>query len=365
MLRTSSAREVMSWGAKRRGSVDLAVFREILEQFVASPWPSPGEIEQFEALALGFIDALDAESVASFALALCRCPDTPPAVIARLIKKGGGGAGIALRCAPSVSLSDLLSAAEHGPAELAEAIASRADLQKPLAVMLAARGEPCVLRALAANKALRLDPSPRRALALAGRDDPSLARLLLDRDDLDFSGETLFLAATADERARMIVAASARVLAEGAPESGPPEHPAATQLAGLAARRDADGLIDLLARSLDCRESRIRAIAADKGGEALALLLLASGAGEETAIRALLCFHPALAGAPERVRSFVALMRSVPRRAARRLIAAMTGARRAEKDLGRRERSEGPAPAAGRKESAKPARSRKLEQAGR
>jgi uncharacterized protein (DUF2336 family) len=322
----------------RSPGVNAALLRAIVEQFVSRPLHPASDVEQFERLALGLIDALDAEDVAGAAGDLCLHPETPASIVARLFDKGGGCARAAFEFAPHAGRADLLATAEYGPEELAAAIARRADLDRETVGMLAARGEGAVLRALAGNAQARLDYPARRALALAGRDDLDLGRILLDRADLDIDPETLFLAATRAERAAIMLEACRCVLADGGPDSAPRAAAAfVARLEALAMARDRDAMIAALADALDCRKSRVRAIVADAGGEALALAFVALGVGAEPATRIFLCADPCIAHDHARVRSLLALMRSTPRRAAARIVAAVTGSSRHEREPGRRQ----------------------------
>lgn len=326
----------MPLGDSERQKADAALFRAIVDQFIARPLHPCADIDEFETLASGFIEMLDADSVAHCAFDLCRHPETPASVVARLLEKGGEAARIAFEFAPAIHLEVLRATAEHGPVELASAIARRSALERKVVSILASRGESEVLCALAANRRAHLDQAARRALVQAGRDDRRLARILLDRADLAVDAEPLFLAATKDERSKIIVEASARVLEGSAPENAfRPQASIAAAIEACAIVRDFEALADTLTDALDCRKARVRAILADSGGEALALALLALGASEDAAIR---IFLGAGRNAQdiERVRSLVALMRSTPPRAAQRLVAAMTGSVRQDKDASRR-----------------------------
>jgi uncharacterized protein (DUF2336 family) len=330
----------MSLGKGQRQTADAALFRAIVEQFVARRFHPASDIDQFEKLATGFIDLLDADGAATCALELCLHPETPASVIARLLDKGGKAARIAFEVAPTIHRELLKATAEHGPVELAAAIARRSALDRRIVPILASRGESEVLCALAANRRAHLDQSARRALTQAGRDDLRLARILLDRDDLALDVEPLFLAATKQERAKIIVEASARALTSNVPETvSRPPYRIAEEIEASAIARDMERLADVLAEALDCRKSRIRAILADPGGEASALALLVLCVSEDTAIRIFLATDRGGAPDVERVRSLIALMRSTPPRAAQRLVTAITGSVRQERDAARRSAS--------------------------
>jgi uncharacterized protein (DUF2336 family) len=352
----------MFLASNQRQKSNVALFKAIVDQFVARPLHPSGDIEQFETLASGFIDMLDADGAGECALALCRHPETPASVVAKLLDKGGRAARVAFEFAPTIHPGLARATAEHGPAEFAAAIARRPGLERKIVTALASRGESEVLCALAANRRSHLHHAARRALVQAGRDDLALARILLDRKDLSLDPEPLFLAADACERSLVIVEASARALAASGPEnlSRPPQA-VAEAIAACALARDLDALEDVLAEALDCRKARARAILADPGGEALALALLVLGASEDDAIR---IFLGAEREAPnvERVRSLVSLMRSTPPRAAQRLVAAMTGSIRQEKDQARR--AEAPGAPLGRSQTVEALRARRKKRKG-
>jgi hypothetical protein len=194
-----------------------------------------------------------------------------------------------------------------------------------------------VLQALAANKSAHLDTLSLRLLVRAARDDLTLARILLDRDDIEFDAESLFLAATRDERAALALAACRDALATGRHEGAPrAEAELEAKLDAAIFSGDADAVVSLLADALDCRKGRVRAIVNDPGGEPLALTLAALGVSEASALRMLLSGDPRVAHDSTRVRALRALMRSTPPAAAARIVAAMTGAPRHEQDALRR-----------------------------
>jgi uncharacterized protein (DUF2336 family) len=327
-----SVRKSMPQGGIERRRADAALLRAIVDQFIVRPLHAEADREQFDKLACGLIRLLDQDTVADCAADLCRHPETPQGVIAELLEAGGRAARIAFELAPSIHPGLARVTAEHGPAEHAAAIARRAVLDRKIVAVLASRGESEVLCALAANRRLHLDQAARRALVQAGRDDPELARILLERADLSLDPEPLFLAADPRERQAIMLAATARALASTGPEAPGRAQPQIVGAIEACARaRDFASLADALAEGLDCRKSRARAILADPGGEALALALLVLGVGEDAAIRIFLgpdLERPDVA----RVRALVALMRSTPPRAAQRIVAAMTGAIRPEKE---------------------------------
>jgi uncharacterized protein (DUF2336 family) len=327
---------MLSGGRGRQGS-DRALLRTVVEQFVLRNGYRPSELQQFERLAGGLIDLMDSESVAEVAEPLCRHPETPAELIARLFDRGGVCARIAFEFSPQAPMADVLANAEHGSAELAAAIARRAELPRDVVASLAARSEGAVLHALAGNRRLYLDPSAVRALIQVARDDQDLARLLLDREDLDIDPEPLFLAATAAEREKIILAACMSALSVGGADVPPrSDHVLAAELQAFAVERNQDATIARIADALDARKSRVRRIFLDEGGEAFALTLVALTIDVEAATRIFLCHGQYVAMDAGKLRSLRALMSSTPMRAAARIVAAINGVARPDRDPPRR-----------------------------
>lgn len=320
----------MSSDTGPRRIVDASLLRATIEQFAERSTHPIGDIVQFERLALGLIDIVDAETVANLTRPLCFNSETPPAIYARLYDKGGPCARLALEYAPSIPRAELLANAEHGPADFALAIARRRDLDREIVLALASRGERGILRGLAANRAAHLDTASRRALAQSARDDYALARLLLDRGDLQIDPEPLFLAATRLERVAIILNACRRALTGGRMETRRADPEFTDRMTSAADSGNRDAMAGLLADALDCRKDRVRAILLDTHGDALALTLLALGIDINAATRILLCAGPSISHDVDRLRALRALMRSTPQRAAASIIASITGVARTE-----------------------------------
>jgi uncharacterized protein (DUF2336 family) len=318
--------------------VDASLFRVIVDQFLSRSTHPPSDIVQFERLALGLMEGLDAETIAPVAQLLCLHLETPESVTGRLLDKGGECARIAFEFARNVAAADLLATAEYGPVEFAAAIARRADLGRTVVSALVSRPEAEVLRSLAANKDARLDRAVLRVLVLAGRDDLTLGRLLLDRRESHLDIEPLFLAATRIERAAIMLEATRCALMDQAPDGAVRTGGGAlaAALEGAALAHDREGAAEVIADALDCRKSRARTILSDQSGEALALVFLVLGIGEEAAARLLSCADPRISSDAGCVRSLVALMRFIPLRAAKRIVTSMTGAARTEREPPRR-----------------------------
>jgi uncharacterized protein (DUF2336 family) len=324
--------------------VDRALLRTIVEQFVARTGYRQTDLQEFGRLAGGLIDLAETDAVADVAEALCLHPETPRELIAKLFDLGGACARIALEHAPDAPLAELIAYAEHGSPDFAAAIARRPDLSRDVVSALAARSESAVLHALAANRQAYLDPGALRSLIQVARDDQGLARILLDREDLDVDPEPLFLAATTAEREKIILAACRSALSSGVVEpAARPDHRLGSELEALALSGDEGATISRMADALDARKSRIRKIFVDEGGEALALALVALGIHPDIATRLFICHRRAAALDAKKMRALRALMTSTPARAAARIVAAINGNRDPQRRVaGWREEASGP-----------------------
>lgn len=319
----------------QRRTDDSALLRAIVDQFVERTMHPVADIKQFEQLAIGMIDLVDAGAVARIMRPLCFHPETPQAIFDRLFARGGPCAELALQFSPSVARADLVIAAQHRDSAFACAVARRSDLDREIVEVLIQRADAAPLRALAANAAAHLDASVRRALTTAARDDMTLARVLLDRDDGGADCEALFLAATRHERMNIILNACRRALAAGQVEAHSADPGLVSRLEAAAVRNDRAEMAGIFADAFECRKERARAILADTQGEPLALALAALGLDPDAATRIFLCADSAIAHDTDRVRSLVALVRSTPQRAAAQIIGSITGAK-ADRDLPRR-----------------------------
>jgi uncharacterized protein (DUF2336 family) len=322
---------------KQRQIVDASLLRATVDQFVERSMHPAADIQQFEKLALGLIDIVDSETAARAALPLCFHRETPSSIFSRLFDKGGAAAALAFQFAPDLPRRDMITIAERGPAPFAAAIARRRDLDRETMLALASRSEGQVRRALAGNLSAHFDSASRRALVMAARDDRALARMLLDRDDLDLDPEPLFLAASRLERIAITLGACRQILASGANEA--PLRADADFVAKMeeaAQRHDRGAIAALLSEALECRKDRARAIVIDHLGEAFALSLNAIGVPLESATRILSSVFPDGGRNSDIVRALIGLIRSTPQRAAARIVGAMTGAARSEGESSRR-----------------------------
>ncbi len=212
--------------------------------------------------------------------------------------------------------------ATHGAADQACALARRPDLDERLIETLAGRPEREIVQALARNAHARLGRKILRDLMERGRDDQILARILLCREDLHLCHLRLFLQADVEERAHLIAIASRSRLAKSRRSDSLPR-PDAGHLARLelcALHRHSPAFHHTLAHLLSCDLAMARRIAEDKGGEPLALALVAVGMPGENAARIFLAGFPEIGGARQKFCSIMRIINGTPRRAAARMI---------------------------------------------
>jgi uncharacterized protein (DUF2336 family) len=326
----------MTDGQEEKESEKRRVLTAVVEQFVAHAGHRADDLRQFARLAGDLLALVDDEAAAAVAEPLCRHPETPRSLILRLLERGGAPARIALRTAAATPQNLLHAFVERGSIEMAVAVAGRADLSRELVARLLARSDPRILQALAANPELRLDPPTLKLLTEAARDDFTVARELLGRDAPGGVSEALFLFATREERAAILLAACRTAMLAGGGEAAPRQDDLAQELEALAIAEDREGLVAALAAALDARKDRVRAMLLDEGGEPLALALSSLGLPIERATRILLAVRQPYSFDVARLRALRDLIAATPHRAAASIVAAMTGVARQERTAARR-----------------------------
>jgi uncharacterized protein (DUF2336 family) len=217
---------------------------------------------------------------------------------------------------------ELSAIAANGSTDHACALAKRRDLDEKVIILLAHRPEREVLCALANNGRAMLGRKALRPLMERGRQDSNLARALLRRESLHLCHFRLFLQADSEERGHLIaVARHSRLdVVHGLYGIAEPDPAKLARLehSALTGNRAAFDLA--LARALACDLSTANQVAADKGGEALALAFAALGLSNETAARIFLAGFPEICDTSRKFRTLMHIVESVPRRAASRLI---------------------------------------------
>ena len=151
-------------GAGRLGPTELRVYDEVVRWLLRRS-DGPARVAVAERLAA----AASGPDLTVRDLAL----DPEPAVAAPVLRRS-----------PLVGDADLIVAARLGGDGHLRALAERPDVPDPVTAIVAARGSPAVLRALAANPTALLSPTTLDRLARAAREDRELAIGLLKRGDV-------------------------------------------------------------------------------------------------------------------------------------------------------------------------------------
>jgi len=281
---------------------DESLLETIVAQFVAREAHPAPDIRQFEELALGLIDRVEAAAALRLTTPLCGHPDTPPGILSRRRELAGGRG----KSEPETNASE--------PPPWRDAVASR----------LSAR-DLSILRERAADLTVKFDPAACAALVRAARDDRALARILLDRDDLDIDPAPLFLAATRLERLAIVLEACRAAVVGGCGAAIPADPSFVARFERAAINRDRAAMAAMVADALECNPVRARDIVDDRSGEALALLLVTLGFDVASGARIFLCSDRAISHNAQRVQKLMALMRATPQAAAAAVVAAITG----------------------------------------
>ncbi len=313
----------------RTPDVDIrpVLLRVLVDMFVRRVHHAPGDLAQFEDMIGRLLDEADAEVRASVAEKLSAHPATPRGLVDRFIAEGGAVAVPALALA-AVDGDALVHAAAWGTAAMALAVAGRPDLSAEAVASLIDRPEPEVLLAVAENAAAPVDAPAFRYLVRRARGDEALGRALLGREGHVAERAPLFLLATSEQRAAVILAARREDLGPDtpAPRVTAEDAAALTRLERAILSPDRDGFDSALAAGLNLRLEDAWRLIDDPKGEPLALALAALGASAELAARVFILSGPAIGHSVMAVRSLTALVDGIPRRTASRLVAAMTHA---------------------------------------
>lgn len=314
----------------RTPDVDIrpVLLRVLVDMFVRRAHHAPSDLLQFEDMIGRLLDDADAEVRRAVAETLAGHPATPPGLVARFLAEGGDVA-VPVLARAEIDAQALIQAADWGTTAMAVAVASRPDLSVAAVESLAARPEPEVLRALAQNAAAPLAAETIRYLVRRARDDEALGRALLDRDGLPPAAQApLFLLADSAGRAAILLAARREDLGpdERRTRLTPAETAALDRVERAIMAPDRDGFDAALALALDVRIEDVWRLIDDTRGEPLAVALAAIGASAELAARVFILSGPAIGHSVMAVRNLTALVESLPRRTALRLVAAMTQA---------------------------------------
>jgi uncharacterized protein (DUF2336 family) len=303
-------------------NVRPVLLRVMTDLFVMKAHHIPEETLQFEELALHMLDDVDDETRAAIAGKLATYGATPPAaVIDRLVAFGGRPAAVLLEKSDSVADHAIVRAALHGEAELAAAVARRRDLGPEVVQTLVAREESEVLVALAENRSAVLSRQSFVSLVRRARRDASLACALLSRAEDADDVAPLFLSASPDQRAAIVLAAKRRALGRAPQASTPPDVSLLERLEKLASQPNRRLFAAALAAATGAGAEDMNLVVGDRYGEPLALVLAGLGMTPAAATRIFLAGDPAIAHSYPRIAALRQLVEHISPPTARRLVA--------------------------------------------
>lgn len=317
------------WGLAQpqRDPSDLraTLLRLHAELFVEAPVRDAETVRSFEALALGFLPLVGAETLQTIARLAAPCVDTPASILTYLVHRSTETRDAVVRLAPRLPAQavDLLL----GTADGRLALAHRPDLDRRPIELLLVMGDNAIEDALAANPSLAAADAAFVELIHRAQLRPSLARILLMRPDLTLADRcSLYLAADPDTRSRIREQMAASPLVQPPPLlsrlTGRTE-----ELLALAEAGDVRGVEGWLTGTLGLPSSTRWSILEAERHDILALALRVLGVAEEDAVRVFLTLHPALAHSVATVFGLVRTFRTTLRPIALALVEAILGTR--------------------------------------
>lgn len=302
------------------------LLRVLVDLFIRKAHHSPADLAQFEEISQRLLDEADAETRLIVADKLSRHPAIPKALVERFLAERGSMASSVLEHA-SLDPDTLAGAAAWGTPDMAVAVARRPDLTPAVSRFLCERPEREVLMTLAGNAAAPLDRPLLQGLVRRARGDDELARILLRRECIAADLAPLFLLASTERRASIILSAHREDLGpdQRRPRLTETEQAALSRVERSLMASDQDSFDIALAAALGLSLEEAWRIIDDPKGEPLAVALTAIGASPEFAARVFILSGPAIGHSVMAVRNLTALVDSLPVRTAGRLMAAMTG----------------------------------------
>jgi hypothetical protein len=294
------------------------------ELFASAPVRDRETIENFEAIALGFLPLVELQTLTTIARLLAPGIDTPAAVLEYLTRRSPETRGVVVALAPRLpeGAIDLLL----GSAADRVALAVRRDLDARTLERLLVVQEGPVDEALARNPGLVPNDPAFAELIDRARRSPALARALLGRGDLTAGDEAaLYLSADQDTRATIRGRIAASALFQRPHLPARPDPAEIEDLLASAARGNVAAFEARLSARLGLPSGTEWGTVEDRRHELLALGLLAFGLGEDDATRVFLTLHPAVSHSVAKVFGLVRTLREVTRPVSLALVEAILG----------------------------------------
>lgn len=303
------------------GGLDLrrVALRVKTDLLLATPSPSPEDMEAFRAMAEALVPVIDEATATILARKLASWPHAPREVLAALRARGGEVLAALVGHGMPLSASEIEELAAEGDSEAKIALAGRHDLTGSASIALAGCNSADIDTALVANSAAPLPHAALDLLLPRAVATPTLGAGLLARGDLPVSELTpLFLRASLEKRLAMIDAAKAH---EALAPSSRPATLVSDQISSLIATALSErrGAFAALATAFGGDARFATAMANDQSRQLAALALIGCGASPEDATRFLIGLGDEAARSVERIFALVELMRSMQPAVARRL----------------------------------------------
>ncbi len=303
------------------GGLDLrqVALRVKTDLLLATPSPSPEDMEAFRAMADALVPVIDEATATIIARKLASWPHAPRDVLAGLRARGGEVLAALISHGMPLSAAEIEEIAAEGAGEARIALAGRHDLTGSASVTLAGCNDAKIDAALVANTKVPLPHAALDLLLPRAVLTPALGASLLVRADLPVSELTpLFLQASLEKRLAIIEAATAREAL--APSPRPATLPA-DQISSLIATAlsDRHNAFTALADAFGGDVRFATAMANDASRQLAALALIGCGAAPEDATRFLIGLGDDAARSVERIFALVELMRALQPAVARRL----------------------------------------------
>lgn len=310
----------------RDGGLDLSQvsLRVKADLLLSTPQPPAEDIAAFSELATALIPTIDEATAIILARKLAGWRHAPAPVLQALKARGGAVLVALLRHGMALRPVELEEIATHGDEAAALALAERADLPAAANLMLAGRGEQALDLTLIANPA----PLPRATLDLLlkrARSDAAYAPGLLARRDLSAAELIPLFLQAGQERRQAMLDWLAAIEALDPSERRPAPDAATFDGWLLTAGEDRDGVFGVIASHLGGGSDLAEAMAEDRSRDLMAMAMIAAGVSVEDATRLLIRLSDETARSVERIFALVALMRSVGRAVAYRLVMQVAG----------------------------------------
>jgi uncharacterized protein (DUF2336 family) len=319
---------ISSLMGRRDAESRRVLLRISTDEFVSDSAPTPESVAAYAKEALPLILECDPATRLIVARKIGLRRETPPVLLNAILECGGDAALFLLERADTISRERRIAAAS-GQAPQACAVAKRNDLDGELAAVLAAHPAQEVALTLAGNPTAAIHGDVLASLARRAHGDEKLAQVLLARPAAPLDLAALFLYASSSQRAAMLISAQRAELAK------PASTATRSALEGAAAKLERHALarqpalfVATLAQALGCERELAERIVAEPSGEPLVVALAALGAPEDAAMRILL-LGDAVSLDYKRLGALTRLKDALHPAAARRIIAAIAGARAA------------------------------------